>query len=66
LERKVQTTMMGSNRFRIDIPKYVQLYKQGRLRLDELVTDRIGLDGVNEGFDALRSGKGLRRVIVFD
>ncbi len=66
LERRIQTTMMGSNRFRVDIPRYVELYLQGRLRLDELVTSRIALTDVNAAFDALRSGEGLRQVMTFE
>ena len=37
-ECKVQTSRMGSNRFRIDIPRYLEFYRQGRLLLDEMVT----------------------------
>jgi Zn-dependent alcohol dehydrogenase len=45
---------MGSNRFRIDIPRYVELYLQGRPRLDDLITARIG------------GGEGARTVVTFD
>ncbi|HVS14262.1 MAG TPA: Zn-dependent alcohol dehydrogenase [Thermoanaerobaculia bacterium] len=64
-ERRIQGSMMGSNRFRVDMPRYIDLYLQGRLKLDELVSARIGLDQVNEGFAAMRRGDVARSVIVF-
>jgi len=64
-EKKIQGSNMGSNRFRVDMPRYVDLYLQGRLKLDELVSARIGLDQVNEGFQAMKAGSVARSVIVF-
>jgi S-(hydroxymethyl)glutathione dehydrogenase/alcohol dehydrogenase len=57
---------MGSNRFRIDIPRYLDFFMSGRLNLDDLVSARIGLDQVNEGYAALTRGEVARSVIVFD
>ena len=57
---------MGSNRFRVDMPRYIDLYLDGRLKLDELVSRRIALDEVNDGFDAMKAGEVARSVIVFD
>jgi S-(hydroxymethyl)glutathione dehydrogenase / alcohol dehydrogenase len=65
-ERRIQGSAMGSNRFRIDMPRYLELYLQGRLHLDEMVTARIGLDEVNDGFDAMTKVEGARTVIMFD
>jgi S-(hydroxymethyl)glutathione dehydrogenase / alcohol dehydrogenase len=65
-ERRIQGSAMGSNRFRIDMPRYLELYLQGRLHLDEMVTARIGLDEVNEGFDKMTKVEGARTVIMFD
>jgi S-(hydroxymethyl)glutathione dehydrogenase/alcohol dehydrogenase len=65
-EKRVQGSNMGSNRFRIDIPRYVDLYMNGRLNLDDLVSARITLDQVNDGYDALIRGEVARSVIVFD
>ncbi len=56
---------MGSNRFRVDIPKYVDAYLAGNLKLDELVSHTISLDEVNEGYAALNRGEVARSVIVF-
>ena len=64
-EKKIQGSNMGSNRFRIDMPRYVDLYLAGRLKLDELVSARIGLDEVNEGFERMRRGEVARSVITF-
>ncbi len=65
-EKKIQGSNMGSNRFRVDMPRYVDLYMQGRLKLDELVSARIPLDKVNDGFATMKTGEVARSVIVFD
>lgn len=65
MERKLQGSYMGSNRFPIDMPRLVDLYLQGRLKLDQLVSRRIGLDQVNEAFADLRTGELARSVIQF-
>jgi S-(hydroxymethyl)glutathione dehydrogenase/alcohol dehydrogenase len=65
-EKRIQGSSMGSNRFRVDMPRYVELYLQGRLKLDELVSARIGLDQVNDGFRAMQRGDVARSVIIFD
>ena len=64
-EKRIQGSSMGSNRFRDDMPRYVELYLQGRLKLDELVSARIGLEQVNEGFAAMHRGEVARSVIAF-
>ena len=64
-EKKIQGSAMGSNRFRIDMPRYVDLYLQGRLKLDELVSARIKLDEINDGFAEMKKGEIARSVIVF-
>src|SRR6266513_1693744 len=51
-ECKVQTSRMGSNRFRIDIPVYLEFYRQGRLLLDEMVSRRGKLEDLNDAFRA--------------
>jgi S-(hydroxymethyl)glutathione dehydrogenase/alcohol dehydrogenase len=56
---------MGSNRFRIDIPRWLDFYRQGRLSLDDLVTARIRLDEVNAGYEAMERGEGARSVVIF-
>ena len=65
-EKRIQGSMMGSNRFRVDMPRYVELYMQGRLKLDELISQRIRLDDVNAALAALEDGGVARSVIMFD
>lgn len=65
-EKKVTGSYMGSNRFRYDMPKYVDFYLDGRLHLDEMISSRIPLAEVNEAFDQMRKGAVARQVIVFD
>lgn len=65
-EKKMQGSNMGSNRFRIDMPRYVDFYRQGRLKLDEMVSQRIGLADVNDAFVEMKRGDIARSVIVFD
>ena len=65
-ECRVQTSRMGSNRFRTDIPRYLEFYRQGRLLLDEMVTRRGRLDDINEAFRAMKAGEVARTVLTFD
>ena len=65
-ECKVQTSRMGSNRFRTDIPRYLDFYRQGRLLLDEMVTRRGRLDDINDAFRAMKAGEVARTVLTFD
>jgi S-(hydroxymethyl)glutathione dehydrogenase/alcohol dehydrogenase len=66
LEKRLQGSNMGSNRFRLDMPFYLDLYLQGRLELDELLSRRLRLEQVNEGLAALRTGEVARSVVVMD
>jgi S-(hydroxymethyl)glutathione dehydrogenase/alcohol dehydrogenase len=65
-DRKIQGTSMGGNRFRVDMPRMLTLWQQGRLKLDHLVTGHIRLEQINEGYAALKSGVPLRNIIKFD
>jgi S-(hydroxymethyl)glutathione dehydrogenase/alcohol dehydrogenase len=65
-ECKVQTSRMGGNRFRTDIPRYLEFYRQGRLLLDEMVTRRGRLDDINEAFRAMKAGEVARSVLTFN
>jgi S-(hydroxymethyl)glutathione dehydrogenase/alcohol dehydrogenase len=64
-ERRIQGSSMGSNRFRVDMPRLIELYLQGRLHLDDWISDRIRLDEINQGFRAMKEGKVVRSVIDF-
>ena len=65
-EKKLQGSMMGSNQFRTDIPRMIDMYLAGRLLLDEMVSATIGLEGVNEGYEMMKRGEVARTVITFD
>ena len=65
-ERRIQGSMMGSNRFRVDMPRLIDFYQRGRLRLDEMISGQLKLEQINEGFAALAKGGIARNVIVFD
>ena len=65
-ERKIQGTNMGSNRFRIDMPRYVDYYLQGRLNLDDMISRRGKLEDVNEAFRAMKAGEVARTVLMFE
>lgn len=65
-EKKIQGSFMGSNRFRVDMPRYVELYLQGKLHLDDLVSGHIKLGGINDAFKQLETGEIARNVIMFN
>lgn len=65
-EKKLVGSLMGSNNFRTDMPRYAQMYMQGRLKLDELVSARLGLEDVNKAFDEMQRGSVARSVLVFE
>ena len=65
-EKKIQGSSMGSNRFRTDMPKYIDFYLQGRLNLDDMITRRGKLEDVNEAFRAMKAGEVARTVLMFD
>lgn len=65
-EKKLQGSMMGSNQFRTDIPRMIDMYLDGRLLLDEMVSARMPIEDVNQGYDMMRQGEVARTVITFD
>ena len=65
-EKHIQGSNEGSNRFRIDIPRYIELYLQGRLKLDEMISQRLKLEQINEAYEDMRQGHVARSVITFD
>jgi S-(hydroxymethyl)glutathione dehydrogenase/alcohol dehydrogenase len=65
-EKKLQGSSMGSNRFKVDMPKYIDFYRQGRLKLDEMVTKRGKLEDVNDAFESMRNREVARTVLMFD
>src|SRR5215510_3694434 len=65
-ERKIQGSSMGSNRFRVDMPRLIDFYLQRKLHLDDWISDRIPLAAINEGFANMKAGKVVRSVIEFN
>ena len=65
-EKRIIGCMMGSNRFTVDAPRYLELYRQGRLDLDAMVTRHAPLDKVDEAFRAMEAGEVTRTVLMFD
>lgn len=59
-EKRLQGSFMGSNHFPTDIASYVQFYRQGRLLLDDMISDQVTLTNINDGFSALASGTSMR------
>jgi S-(hydroxymethyl)glutathione dehydrogenase/alcohol dehydrogenase len=59
-------SMMGSNRFRIDMPRFVDFYLDGRLKLDEMISTRLALREVNDAFEKMKAGEIARSVITFE
>lgn len=64
-DRKIQGTSMGGNRFRVDMPRLLELWRQGRLKLDHLISGHIELNGINDGFALLKTGAPVRNLINF-
>lgn len=64
-EKKIQGSNMGSNRFRVDMPRYIDMYLAGRLKLDEMISHEIRIEDINEAFEALVRGDVARQVIRF-
>lgn len=64
--QRILGSKMGSSRIQIDVPRIVDLYRQGRVKLDELVTGRYPLERINEAIASVNRGEALRNVIVFD
>lgn len=65
-ERRIQGSVMGSNRFRIDMPRYIDMYLSGKLKLDQLISDTLSLEEINSAYAALGGGSVARQLITFD
>ena len=64
-EKQVRGSWYGSSDVQRDVPKLIDLYKQGTLKLDELVSRKIGLADVNDAFRAMEAGEVARSVIDY-
>ncbi len=66
MEKQVIGSLFGSANIRKDIPRLFELYLDGKLKIDELITKTYTLDQINEGYEAMRNGENIRGVILFD
>jgi NDMA-dependent alcohol dehydrogenase len=65
-EKQLIGSLFGSANIRKDIPALLELYTQGQLDLDTLVTNTYTLDEINQGFEDMRNGKNIRGVLIYD
>ena len=64
-ERTIKGSYIGTCVPSRDLPRYIELYQQGKMPVKRLMTHRIKLDEINEGFDRLAEGKAVRQVVIF-
>lgn len=62
-ERTIKGSYLGSCDPARDIPRFIQLYRQGRLPVDRLLSERLVLDDINAAFDRLADGKSVRQIV---
>ncbi len=65
-ERTLKGSYVGSSVPQRDVPRMIGLFRAGRLPVDQLLTHRLKLEEINEGFDRLREGVGVRQVVLFE
>jgi S-(hydroxymethyl)glutathione dehydrogenase/alcohol dehydrogenase len=63
---RILGTKVGSARLDVAVPRFVELYEQGRLKLDELISGRYPLDRINEAIADANAGDALRNVLIFE
>jgi alcohol dehydrogenase len=65
-ERTLKGSYIGTCVPARDLPRFVALYRAGRLPVDRLMSGRLRLEDINDGFDRLHTGEAVRQVVVFD
>jgi Zn-dependent alcohol dehydrogenase len=65
-QKRLQGSLFGASNPTKDIPLMLNLYAQGRLKLEELITQRYSLGEINEGYDDMKAGRNIRGVIILD
>lgn len=66
MDRTVRGSLMGSTRLATDVPRLIDLHRNGRLKLEELISGRYPLSDINAAMDMTRRGEAVRNVLVFD
>lgn len=64
-ERTLRASFMGASSPRRDIPRYIEMWRAGKLPVEKLLSGRIGLDDLNGAFDRLAAGDVVRQMCVF-
>jgi alcohol dehydrogenase len=64
-ERTIKGSYIGTCVPSRDLPRYIDLYRQGKLPVNRLMTGKLRLEQINEGFDLLHDGKAVRQVLTF-
>jgi NDMA-dependent alcohol dehydrogenase len=64
-QKRLQGSLFGASSPSKEIPALLELYRQGRLQLDELITRRYGLESINEGFEDMRAGRNIRGIVTY-
>jgi S-(hydroxymethyl)glutathione dehydrogenase/alcohol dehydrogenase len=64
--KEVKGTIFGSLNPRYDIPNLLSMYREGTLKLDELITNRYPIEEINQGYADMMSGKNIRGVLVYE
>jgi NDMA-dependent alcohol dehydrogenase len=64
-QKRLQGSLFGASSPSRDIPAMLELYRQGRLKLDELITTRYSLDEINQGYQDMRDGRNIRGIVTF-
>jgi S-(hydroxymethyl)glutathione dehydrogenase/alcohol dehydrogenase len=65
-EKEVKGALFGSSNAQVEIPRILNLYRQGQVKLDELVTTTYALRDVNQGYQDMRDGKNIRGMITYE
>jgi S-(hydroxymethyl)glutathione dehydrogenase/alcohol dehydrogenase len=65
-EKSIRGSLFGSSNPRHDIPRYLEMYNVGALKLDELITREYTLDDINQGYEDMLAGRNIRGIIRFD
>ena len=63
-QKTVQGVLFGDAQFRTDIPRYIELYHQGKINLDDMVTREIGLEEINSAFEHVLAGNKVARQVI--
>jgi S-(hydroxymethyl)glutathione dehydrogenase/alcohol dehydrogenase len=65
-QKRIQGALFGQTSPTVDIPRQLEMYRAGQLKLDELITQTYTLDEVAKGYEDMHAGKNIRGVVVFD